>query len=143
MKDPTCDVLVIGAGPGGYVCAVRCGQAGLDTMIVERDRPGGTCLNVGCIPSKAIICAADAFHALSQAASGRSAAGLSCSAPRIDFGRTRDWKDGIVERLNGGVSGLLKKAGVRSVAGRATFLDGRTVLVSGDGGMCGSGPGIS
>jgi dihydrolipoamide dehydrogenase len=62
VTDLTCDTLVIGAGPGGYVCAIRAGQLGIDTVIVEARKPGGTCLNVGCIPSKALIHAADVFH---------------------------------------------------------------------------------
>ena len=59
MKDISCKLLVIGAGPGGYVCAIRAGQLGVDTVLVEGKKPGGTCLNVGCIPSKALIHAAD------------------------------------------------------------------------------------
>ena len=61
MKEVACRLLVIGAGPGGYVCAIRAGQLGIDTVIVETARPGGTCLNVGCIPSKALIHAADEY----------------------------------------------------------------------------------
>ena len=61
MRDMSCGLLVIGAGPGGYVCAIRAGQLGVDTVVVEAGRPGGTCLNVGCIPSKALIHAADEF----------------------------------------------------------------------------------
>ena len=61
MTDIKCKVLVIGAGPGGYVCAIRAGQLGLDTVVVDEARAGGTCLNIGCIPSKAMIHAADEF----------------------------------------------------------------------------------
>ncbi|WP_281683717.1 FAD-dependent oxidoreductase, partial [Thalassobaculum salexigens] len=61
MNEISCQFLVIGAGPGGYVAAIRAGQLGLDTVVVEAKRPGGTCLNVGCIPSKALIHAADEF----------------------------------------------------------------------------------
>ncbi len=66
MKDISCKLLVIGAGPGGYVCAIRAGQLGLDTVIVEAGKPGGTCLNVGCIPSKALIHAAEEFDKVSH-----------------------------------------------------------------------------
>ncbi|RVB66204.1 FAD-dependent oxidoreductase, partial [Mesorhizobium sp. M7A.F.Ca.CA.002.03.2.1] len=62
MKEISCKLLVIGAGPGGYVCAIRAGQLGVDTVIVEAGKPGGTCLNVGCIPSKALIHAAEEFE---------------------------------------------------------------------------------
>jgi dihydrolipoamide dehydrogenase len=64
MSEISCNLLVIGAGPGGYVCAIRAGQLGVDTVIVEAAKPGGTCLNIGCIPSKALIHAADEFHRL-------------------------------------------------------------------------------
>ena len=62
MKEISCKLLVIGAGPGGYVCAIRAGQLGIDTVVVEANKPGGTCLTVGCIPSKALIHAADEFE---------------------------------------------------------------------------------
>ncbi|ODT30931.1 MAG: dihydrolipoyl dehydrogenase [Kaistia sp. SCN 65-12] len=129
MKDISCKLLVIGAGPGGYVCAIRAGQLGLDTVIVEAGKPGGTCLNVGCIPSKALIHAADEFAMVSHLAGKTSVLGISTAAPSIDLGKTVAWKDSIVGRLNGGVSGLLKKAGVKRVEGWAKFRDGKTVEV--------------
>ena len=129
MKEISCKLLVIGAGPGGYVCAIRAGQLGIDTVIVEADRPGGTCLNVGCIPSKAVIHAADEFLKVSGMAGGKDPLGISLSKPAIDLKKTVAWKDGIVGRLNTGVAGLLKKAGVKSVEGWAKFRDGKTVEV--------------
>ena len=129
MKDIACKLLVIGAGPGGYACAIRAGQLGIDTVVVEAERPGGTCLNVGCIPSKALIHAAEAFHAVSRMATGASPLGISVDAPTLDLARTVAWKDGVVSRLTGGVAGLLKRAGVKTVHGRAAFLDGKTVAV--------------
>jgi len=129
MNEISCALLVIGAGPGGYVCAIRAGQLGLDTVIVEKDRPGGTCLNVGCIPSKALIHAAEEFEKARLWSAGSSPLGISVSAPKLDLARTIRWKDHIVGRLNNGVAGLLKKAGVKSVAGRARFRDGKTVEV--------------
>ncbi len=128
MKTESCTLLIIGAGPGGYVCGIRAGQLGLDTIVVEGDRPGGTCLNVGCIPSKALIHAADEFAKVSQFA-GDNELGISTTAPRIDLARTLAWKDGIVKRLTGGVSSLLKKSGTRVVSGTARILDGKTVEV--------------
>src|SRR5690606_31673550 len=125
MKEISCKLLVIGAGPGGYVCAIRAGQLGLDTVIVEAGRPGGTCLNVGCIPSKALIHAAEEFEKASHAASGKSPLGITASAPSIDLSHTIAWKDGIVGRLSGGVAALLKKAKVKHVHGWATFRDGK------------------
>lgn len=129
MKEISCKLLVVGAGPGGYVCAIRAGQLGVDTVIVEAGKPGGTCLNVGCIPSKALIHAAEEFEKVSHMAGGKSPLGISVSAPVLDLGKTVAWKDGIVSRLNSGVAGLLKKAGVKTVHGWATFRDGKTVEV--------------
>jgi dihydrolipoamide dehydrogenase len=130
MKEISCKALVIGAGPGGYVCAIRAGQLGIDTIIVEAKKPGGTCLNVGCIPSKALIHAAEEFEKVAQMAAGASPFGISAGKPVLDLSKTVAWKDGIVGRLNGGVSGLLKKAGVKIVEGRARFRDGKTVEVA-------------
>lgn len=129
LKDISAQVLVIGAGPGGYVAAIRAGQLGLDTVVVEAKRPGGTCLNVGCIPSKALIHAADEFHKLRETAAGRRTPGIRVAEPEFDLAACRDWKDGIVNRLTNGVAGLLKKAGVKTVEGWARFRDGKTVAV--------------
>ena len=135
MKEISCKLLVIGAGPGGYVCAIRAGQLGVDTVIVEAKRPGGTCLNVVSIPSKALIHAADEFGKMARLAAGESRLGISVSKPGLDLARTVAWKDGIVSRLNHGVSGLLKKAGVKLVAGWARFRDGKTVKVETEMGL--------
>jgi len=129
MKEIACKLLVIGAGPGGYVCAIRAGQLGLDTVIVEMAKPGGTCLNIGCIPSKALIHAADDFYGAVAMAAGKNAMGIRAENPAIDLAKTMAWKDGITGRLTMGVSGLLKKAGVKIVVGRAKFRDGKTVAV--------------
>lgn len=129
MSDIKCKLLIIGAGPGGYVCAIRAGQLGIDTVIVDSQPPGGTCLNVGCIPSKALIHAADEFYKIAHANDGPL--GISASQPSIDLGKTVAWKDGIVKRLNSGVSALMKKAKVKHVIGDARFVDGKTVTVQG------------
>lgn len=135
MKELSCRLLVIGAGPGGYVCAIRAGQLGLDTIVVESARPGGTCLTVGCIPSKALIHAADEYARLADAAAGGSPFGLTATAPALDLARTVAWKDGIVGRLTGGVTALLKRAGVKTVVGWARFRDGKTVEVETETGL--------
>ena len=125
-------LLVIGAGPGGYVCAIRAAQLGVDTVIVEAEKPGGTCLNVGCIPSKAMIHAADEFHKLMRFSQSNGAAehlGIQSKGASIDLNATQAWKNGIVKRLNGGVSGLLKRANVNVIQGAARFRDGKTVVV--------------
>ena len=129
MKDISCKLLVIGAGPGGYVCAIRAGQLGIDTVIVEAKKLGGTCLNVGCIPSKALIHAAEEFKRIARIASGASPLGISAGKPALDLSKTVLWKEGIVGRLNNGVSELLKRAEVKVVEGWARFRDGKTVEV--------------
>jgi dihydrolipoamide dehydrogenase len=133
MNELRCKVLVIGGGPGGYVAAIRAGQLGLDTILVEADRLGGTCLNVGCIPSKALIHAAGAAHGLREPRA-LSAIGLSIGPPTLDFARTIAWKDSIVTRLTNGVGVLLKKEKVRTLLGAATIVDGKTATVSADTG---------
>ncbi len=133
MNELRCKVLVIGGGPGGYVAAIRAGQLGLDTILVEADRLGGTCLNVGCIPSKALIHAADAAHELREP-QAMNAIGLSIGPPKLDFAKTIGWKDSIVARLTGGVGTLLKKAKVRTLLGSAAIVDGKTVIARADTG---------
>jgi dihydrolipoamide dehydrogenase len=135
MKDISCRLLVIGAGPGGYVCAIRAGQLGLDTVIVEASKPGGTCLNVGCIPSKALIHAAEEFEKAKHFAAGRKPMGIAVASPEIDLAGTVAWKDGIVGRLTSGVAGLLKRARVKIVVGQARFRDGKTVEVATEVGL--------
>jgi dihydrolipoamide dehydrogenase len=129
VKDISCRLLIVGAGPGGYVCAIRAGQLGIDTVVVEGKQLGGTCLNVGCIPSKALIHAADEFEKVTRIAGNASLLGISAGKPKLDLSKTMLWKDGIVGRLNNGVSGLLKKAGVKVVEGWGSFRDGKTVEV--------------
>ena len=135
MKEISCKLLVIGAGPGGYVCAIRAGQLGIDTVIVEADKPGGTCLTVGCIPSKALIHAAEEFEKVVRMAAGKTPLGISLADPQLDLKRTVAWKDGIVGRLTNGVAGLFKKAKVKTVHGWAKFRDGKTVEVETETGL--------
>jgi len=136
----TTGVLIIGGGPGGYVAGIRCGQLGLPAIVVDDQPLGGTCLNVGCIPSKALIHAADEFARLVSASAtsptgGASRLGISAASPAIDLAATVDWKDGIVEQLNRGVGSLLSAVGTDVVVGRATMVDGKTCDVAlADGG---------
>jgi dihydrolipoamide dehydrogenase len=119
-------LLVIGGGPGGYVAAIRAGQLGMPTVLVEGRQLGGTCLNIGCIPSKALIHAAEQFD---RAPPGRGlAAGHQRGRAQIDIAQTVRWKDGIVDRLTGGVGALLRKAGVQVLKGWAHIEDGKTVV---------------
>ena len=112
MAEITTKLLVIGAGPGGYVCALTAARAGLDVVVAEAGAIGGTCLNVGCIPSKALIHAGDEAAHMRAAAAG-SVPGLRLpAAPEIDMAGIMGWKDGIVGKLGAGVTGLLERAGV-------------------------------
>jgi dihydrolipoamide dehydrogenase len=124
-------VLVVGGGPGGYVAAIRAGQLGLDTVLVDADRLGGTCLIRGCIPSKALIHAASLHAEIAEAARAPRFGISVASAPAIDFAETIAWKDGIVDKLSGGVAGLLRRAKVRTIAGQARFSDAKTCTVDG------------
>ncbi|MDI6025029.1 dihydrolipoyl dehydrogenase [Corticibacterium sp. UT-5YL-CI-8] len=129
MEEISTKVLVIGGGPGGYVTAIRAGQLALPTIVVEEAKLGGTCLNVGCIPSKALIHVAEAFHHAKAQEKGASPFGLSVASPTLDFGKTIGWKDGIVGRLTNGVAGLLRKHKVRAIAGKAELIDGKSCVV--------------
>src|ERR1700730_17888903 len=126
-------VLVVGGGMGGSVPAIRASQFGLDTVLVESGRLGGTCLNVGCIPSKALIHAAEEFAAARSFAAG-SSLGIRAAEPSVDLRATMAWKDGIVSRLVGGVFGLLRRAKVKVVNGTGSFRDGKTCVVDSDTG---------
>ncbi len=128
MLTETTTLLVIGGGPGGYVAAIRAAQLGISTVLVEGEYLGGTCLNVGCIPSKALIHVADEFEKTRHFA-GASPLGIKVQSPSIDIAQAVHWKDGVVTKLTGGVAALLKKAGARVVKGRARIIDGKTVEV--------------
>ncbi|NVZ75882.1 dihydrolipoyl dehydrogenase [Pseudomonas gingeri] len=124
-------LLIIGGGPGGYVAAIRAGQLGIPTVLVEGQALGGTCLNVGCIPSKALIHVAEQFHATQSYSGDTSPLGIKVSAPTLDIGKSVEWKDGIVDRLTSGVAALLKKNGVKVIHGWAKLIDGKHVEVDG------------
>ena len=128
METQRTTLLIIGGGPGGYVAAIRAAQLGVATTLVEGERLGGTCLNIGCIPSKAFIHASDAFHQACQFA-GDSPLGIRVESPRIDVMQTVRWKNAIVDRLTNGVAALLKRHGVRVIKGWAHVVNGKTVEV--------------
>lgn len=128
------DVVVIGSGPAGYVCAIKCAQLGLNTAVVEswsdpKGKPvfGGTCLNVGCIPSKALL---DSSHKFTEARDHFSVHGINVGAPAIDVLGMMKRKDKIVTQLTGGVSSLLQHNGVTVVQGKGKLLSGRNVEVT-------------
>ena len=119
------DTLVVGAGPGGYVAAIRAAQLGQKVTIVDKGALGGTCLNVGCIPSKALI---QAGH-LTEAARGNEDLGISTENVKVDFSKVQDWKGSIVNRLTSGVEALLKGNKVDIVKGEVYFVDKNNVKV--------------
>ncbi|WP_430443562.1 MAG: dihydrolipoyl dehydrogenase [Pseudomonas piscis] len=123
-------LLIIGGGPGGYVAAIRAGQLGISTILVEGQALGGTCLNIGCIPSKALIHVAEQFHQTRHHSQG-SALGIEVAAPTLNIGKSVEWKDGIVDRLTTGVAALLKKNKVQVIHGWARVIDGKTVEIDG------------
>ncbi len=129
MNPQSTTLLIIGGGPGGYVAAIRAAQLGIATLLVEGEQLGGACLNVGCIPSKALIHAAEEFARVQHYA-GDSPLGIKVTAPALDLAQTVRWKDSVVASLTGGVAALLKKNGVQVVKGWARIIDGKTVEVS-------------
>ncbi|TXI93022.1 MAG: dihydrolipoyl dehydrogenase [Burkholderiaceae bacterium] len=132
MQTTSTTLVVIGGGPGGYIAAIRAAQLGVATILIEGDNLGGTCLNIGCIPSKALIHAAEEFEKAKHFAHG-SAIGIQVASPSINIEQTVSWKDGIVKRLTTGVGALLKKNGAQVVKGWAQIIDGKTVAVMQDG----------
>lgn len=125
-------LLIIGGGPGGYVAAIRAGQLGIPTILVEGQALGGTCLNIGCIPSKALIHVAEQFQQTLHHSQG-SALGIEVAPPRLNIEQSIAWKDGIVNRLTSGVATLLKKHKVKVIHGWASIVDGKTVDIASAG----------
>ena len=111
MKTLKKNTVVVGAGPGGYPCAIRLGQLGVDTLCIEKENWGGVCLNVGCIPSKALITAGKRMDEIRKA----DAMGITVGDPSIDMVKLQAWKQGIVDKLTGGVAHLLKSNKVETL----------------------------
>jgi dihydrolipoamide dehydrogenase len=127
-EKPEGRVVVIGSGPGGYAAAFRAADLGLEVVLVERfETLGGVCLNVGCIPSKALLHAARVIAETEEA----SAFGLAFERPGIDLDRMRDWKNEVVGKLTGGLTGLARQRKVKVVTGTAAFTSDRAVDVDG------------
>ena len=119
-------VAVLGGGPGGYTAAFRAADLGLSVALIDRgEQLGGVCLNVGCIPSKALLHVAKVLteaHELGEA-------GISFSEPTIDVDKVREWKNGVVGKLTGGLEGLAKQRKVQVVRGSGTFTGANTIQV--------------
>src|SRR2546428_9825966 len=113
------DVVIIGSGPGGYIAAIRAGQLGLKTALVEKDKElGGTCLNVGCIPSKALLTSSDHFVFVKKEAAKH---GIVIDGARVDLTKMQERKDKVVKTFNSGVRSLMKSNKVTTLAGLATI----------------------
>jgi dihydrolipoamide dehydrogenase len=122
------EVAVIGAGPGGYVAALRLADLGKEVLLIEeRERPGGVCLLEGCIPSKTLIHAVE----LAEAAKAASKIGLTFTGLSLDPGALRLWTDKVVDSLAKGISGLLERRGIEVMHGRARFTSNRSLTIEG------------
>lgn len=124
------DVVIIGSGPGGYICAVRCAQLGMKVAIIEKYKSlGGTCLNVGCIPSKAWLDSSEKFHELTHSFGDH---GITASDVKFDFSKMSDRVKKVVSDVSGGVSFLMKKNKVDVYIGKGSFKDANTVIIQGE-----------
>ncbi len=129
MSESTFDIAIIGSGPGGYVCAIRAAQLGLKVALIEKDPYlGGTCLNVGCIPSKALLHSTELYHAIEHG----EAHGIEIGQLKVDIERLMKRKTQVVEQLRKGVEALISKRKVEHIQGWASFKDAKTVSVKGD-----------
>jgi len=131
MENIRTEVAVIGSGPGGYVAAIRAGQLGKKTVCIEKDSAGGVCLNVGCIPSKALISAAKQYDKLSQL----DTMGIKVAGAQLDVTQLMQWKGSVVDKLTSGVRQLLKSAGAQLVSGTAKLRSPRLIQVDGPEGQ--------
>ncbi len=123
------DVAIVGGGPGGYACAIRCGQLGLETVLIEEAELGGICLHWGCIPTKSLYVATKLLIQTETA----DEMGLTVSAPKVDLLRLAAWKDGVVSRLTDGIETLLERNGVEVVYDRGRLAgSGRIALSAGE-----------
>ncbi|AUM62377.1 dihydrolipoyl dehydrogenase [Spiroplasma monobiae] len=124
------DVIVIGAGIGGYVSAIKTAQMGLKTLIIEKKYYGGVCLNVGCIPTKSLLRTAKVFEDIVHKAANLGIDMKSNEEPKINWGKALERKDGVVNKLTSGVQALLTKNGVKQIIGEASALDKNTIIVN-------------
>jgi dihydrolipoamide dehydrogenase len=130
MSDTAYDLVVIGSGPGGYIAAIRAAQLGMRVACVEKDSSlGGTCLNIGCIPSKALLDSSERYH---QATHDLAAHGIQIGAVSLDLARMQQRKQAVVKALTKGVAGLFRKHRIATVTGTGRLAPGLRVEVSGD-----------
>src|SRR3954465_5852762 len=125
--DPSYDTIGIGAGPGGYVAAIRAAQLGMRTVVIEKDTVGGRCLNYACIPAKAVLRAADVLQEVRDA----DEFGVTVGAPSVDYDAVMARRAKVIKTLTGGVAGLFKKNEIDYVEGEARLAGGGGVAVKG------------
>ena len=125
----TCDLAVVGSGPGGYAAALTAARRGVRVCLIEREQWGGVCLNVGCIPTKALVTVAHLMRRLGQA----HALGIALDGYRLEYATVRARNERIVSELRRGLTGLLRQEGVELVSGRAAFEDPHTLVITQDG----------
>src|ERR687898_822070 len=124
-----CDVAVLGGGPGGHTAAIPAAQLGATAVCIEKEPElGGTCLRVGCIPTKAWVQTA---FAIKEAEETFAKLGVQVGSPNLDFATANQWKDGVVKQMTGGVASLFKANGVEWVKGAGRFKDANTIAVEG------------
>ncbi|GBG96858.1 dihydrolipoyl dehydrogenase [Lactococcus termiticola] len=130
------DLVVIGSGPGGYVAAIRAAELGKKVTIIEKDNVGGVCLNIGCIPSKALINVGHKYQDSLKESENKTPFGLTVESPKLDWVAAQKWKDEkVVAQLTGGVGMLLKKHKVDIIKGTAEFVDNETLNVEQEDGF--------
>ncbi|MDO9353788.1 MAG: dihydrolipoyl dehydrogenase [Solirubrobacteraceae bacterium] len=129
MADQSFDLVVVGSGPGGYVSAIRAAQLGLKTAVIEKGDVGGRCLNVACIPAKAVLRSADVLSEIQEAGEF----GINVGEPTVDFDKVSERRKSVISTLTGGVAGLLKKNKIEYIEGSASLNADGTLTVEGVG----------
>src|ERR1700729_1031056 len=127
MADTAFDVIVVGGGPGGYVCAIRAAQLGLKTAVVERDRLGGICLNWGCIPTKALLRSSEIWHLMHRLGEF----GFSADNLKFDIGKIVERSRKVAQQLSNGVAFLMKKHKIAVISGEAKLAGAGKITVDG------------
>jgi dihydrolipoamide dehydrogenase len=127
-KEESFDIAIIGAGPGGYVAAIKAAQRGKKVLLIEKEFLGGTCLNWGCIPTKTLIANAQILEKLSKA----SSYGITTGPITFDYGKMKDRKDSVVKTIRKSLEGLLKSNGITILMGTAKFLSPTSLKITGE-----------